>query len=194
MAQGGSSYDSNFFVRDAKAKLEADAAAKKKSEDEARQASEQAFQQGLTDQKTALETAQAEQRQYWRDQETAQRNEYAKQQQDAEQALVAQEAAFEAARAAKVAAAEQAERDKATKLAGEQQINGKTLLEAMERITSVRDDDLIAGEDKKLLSGDDKAQMFDAAPVDEEDKKKAKQTYLEKILGSSPAGTPNTKE
>lgn len=137
------------------------------------------------------------QRDQWAAQETQVRATAAAEQLAAEQAVRDQQAAFDAATTAREAAAEaarvKAEELKAATLAGEQRINSKTLLETMERISSVRDNDIVAAEDKKVLGAEDKAQLFSAGQQDEEEKKKAKSTILERILGSSPAGTPNAK-
>jgi hypothetical protein len=143
-----------------------------------------------------IERVQAEQntqREYWKQQEQAQRNQFAADQAAAEKALSDQTAQFEADRVAREQAKAQAEVAKAEKLAGEQKITNKTVLEDMTRMTNTRDNDLVAEDDKKVLSAGDKETLFGASQQSEDEQVKAKQTLLERILGTAPAGTPKTK-
>lgn len=140
-----------------------------------------------------LTAEQNTQRDYWRQQEEAQRAQFAADQAAAEKSAADQLTQFENERVSREQAKEKAALEKAEKLAGEQRITSKTLFEDITRMTNTRDQDLVASDDKKVLSAGDKETLFSAGQQSDDEKVKAKQTFLEKILTTAPTGTPKTK-
>lgn len=144
----------------------------------------------LAREREQIEAQNAAQRAEWQSQLQAQADAFTQQQAEAQRQQAAQAAQFEAERAAREAERVAAEKAKQEKLAAEQKISSETMLGDMLRVANVKDNDLVAQEDKKVLGADDKQQLFAPGQQDEEEKTKAKQSLLERIMTSGVTGAP----
>lgn len=144
----------------------------------------------LAREREQIEAQNAAQRAEWQSQLQAQADAFNQQQAEAQRQQAAQAAQFEAERAAREAERVAAEKAKQEKLAAEQKISNETMLGDMLRVANVKDNDLVAQEDKKVLGADDKQQLFAPGQQDEEEKTKAKQSLLERIMTSGVTGAP----
>jgi len=146
---------------------------------------EQALKQKETDFIQTKETARLnaeyeQQRQAMRQAEEQQRAQFAAEVAAQEKAAADQKAQYESEAKSRELARQAAEEKKQRELGEQREISGKSALEDVERVAQGKDD-LVATEDKKVLSADDKAQLFNADAETEE--KKKKQSFLETILG-----------
>lgn len=144
----------------------------------------------LQQERAQIEAQNAAQRAQWQAQLQAQADAFTQQQAELQRQAEAQAAQFEADRLAREAERVAAEKAKQEKLAAEQKISSETMLGDMLRVANVKDNDLVAQEDKKVLGADDKQQLFSAGQQDEEEKTKAKQSLLERIMTSGVTGAP----
>lgn len=141
------------------------------------------FQDTVTNDRDAWNTQQQQALQAQRDaaqaEQDKQRQQFEQEQQQAAQAADAARKAHEAKLAEEKAAFEKQQKVKADALGKHHEINAKTLLGDYERMRD-GESQLVAKEDKGLLSSDDKQQLFSSRD-DEDTKKKGKQSLLERI-------------
>lgn len=150
---------------------------------------QEAWDRELTTERQRIEADQAAQRAQWQAQLQAQTDEFNRQTAEAQRAAEEQSRQFEADRVSREQAKVAAEKAKQEKLAGEARISAGTVLGDMQRVAAVKENDLVAVEDKTALTADAKDKMFSATKTEEE-QQQVKQSFLEQIMSGGVTGAP----
>ena len=148
------------------------------------------WQEQMNRERVAAQERQAQERAVWQSQMHAQAEEFNRTRAELARQVEQQQAQFVAEREAREQAKVAAEQAKQQKLAVEAKISGATLLGDMQRTAGIKENDLVASEDKRTLGVEDKDQLFSAGQQDEQEQIKKKQSFLEQVMSSRVTGAP----